>query len=564
VEEGYRYLISEAELAAFNPPLWETRYRQTGQGYWAIQRGSRNGEWGNRTGDPPNQSSNVCLPGTGVDCTVGTDDICNDDPGNGDIFVDCSGYISHHPIGTYGQPSPPAELLGMFYYLADVTDQDPPPPKLEYDFTPDWDGNTYIWLRAQGGGDRAYEPIYQDPFVHNKSSIHWAAFFPNTGSQTTPQTNTDALGNNRWRDNRADPGEWRWIQLNNTPISVTAGEPMILRLWAGSPGYDIDKIIVTNDPRYNSIANFGNGDYSPIDVLENYDNPASDIGPAATQGSATRAACDICNPIYGKELVTPEMCLGYSPVLTPTNNLANPLYGDLEPLRTSKEAVKRFIQRLEPEFDQAGFVPFTNEVDRYDQAQLACRKRDGKACFDPTVQNPPISYTNVLISVEEPTANFGTDIAQGMRNGLEVLGANVQNLSECGPGQNPYDNNCFDNTCSSDERTGCGRGGAATRVMVVLTDGSPNQNPGGCGNDPVYNFPLENDDDYDCVIYYAGKAVQNNVIVYTIGLGDGARAELLEMAAETARGKYYYAPTPDDLDNIFDEILQNIYVRLIR
>jgi len=158
--------------------------------------------------------------------------------------------------------------------------------------------------------------------------------------------------------------------------------------------------------------------------------------------------------------------------------------------------------------------------------------------------------------VEEPTASFDTDIAEGMRNGLEMLGVNLENLPECGPGQNPYDHNCFDNTCTSDERTSCGRGGAATRTMVVLSGGPPNTNPGGCGDDPVYNFPLENDDDYDCVIYYAGQAVQNNVIVHTIGLGDGARADLLEMAAEIARGRYFYAPTPDDLDDVFDEIIR--------
>ncbi|GAB4526517.1 MAG: hypothetical protein Kow0063_00850 [Anaerolineae bacterium] len=557
VESGYRYLIAEAELAAFNPPLWQTRYRQVGQGYWAIQRGSRNGDRNNRAGDVSQQSSNVCLPGTGVDCTLpGTSDhLCNNDPGN-DVRVDCSGYISHHPFATYGQGAPPAELLGMFYYLEDVIDQDPPPPRLEYDFTPDWTGSAYIWLRAQGGGDRAYEPIYQNPFILNKSTIHWAVFFPSTGVQTTPQSDTQAPGNNRWRDNRAEPGEWRWIRLNSSPISVVSGQTFILRLWAGSPGYDIDKIVVTSDPRSN---------WSNINVL-NYDTPAANIGRPATPGSATRAACDPCNPIYGLS-VTPDQCTGYSPVLTPTNNLANPLFGDLEPIRTSKEAVKRFIQRLDPEFDQAGFVPFTTDVDRYDQAQLACRKRNGQACFEAVAGVPgsPISYTAVLASVEEPLAWNSTDIAEGMRNGLEVLGVNVRNLPECTGNQNPYDNNCFDNSCDpEDERTSCGRGGAATRVMVVLTDGSPNTNPGGCGNDPVYYFPYENDDDYDCVIYYAGKALQNNVIVYTIGLGEGARGDLLGMAAETARGKYFYAPTPDDLDAIFDEILQNIYVRLIR
>ena len=548
VQDGYRYLITEAELAAFNPNLWETRYRQTGQGYWAIQRGSRNGDHGNRAGDPSQQSSNVCLAGTGVDCTAPgnpADDLCNDDPGGGDVFVDCSGYMSHHPYATYGQWAPPAELLGMFYYLEDVIDQDPPPPRLEYDFRPDWTGNAYIWLRAQGGGARAYEPIYQDPFVLNQDTIHWAVFFPDTGVQTTPASNTDALGNGRWRDNRADPGEWRWIRLNDTPISVAEGETMVLRLWAGSPGYDIDKIVVTNDAR---------SDWSNIPALT-YDDPAPNIGRPATQGSATRAACDPCNPIYGLS-VTPNQCTGYSPVLTPTNHLANPLFGELEPLRTSKEAVKRFVQRLEPEFDQAGFVPFTADVDRYDQGQLECIRRYGQACYNPVVQNPPISYTQILVSAEEPTALQATDIAEGMRNGLEVLGVNVRSLPECGTGQNPYDDNCFDNTCDpTDERTGCGRADAAGRMMIVLTDGPPNTNPGGCGDDPIYNFPPENDDDYDCVIYYAGRALQNNVVVHTIGLGNGARADLLEMAAETTGGQFYYTPTPDDLDQVFDEIL---------
>jgi len=157
-----------------------------------------------------------------------------------------------------------------------------------------------------------------------------------------------------------------------------------------------------------------------------------------------------------------------------------------------------------------------------------------------------------------------TSIAEGMRNGLEVLGVNVRSLPLCSGGQNPYDNSCFDNSCDeNDERTGCGRGGAAARVMVVLTDGSPNSNPGGgCASGP--QFPNENDDDYDCVLYYADKARQSNVTLYTIGLGDGARADLLEMAAETGNGRYFFALTPEELDNVFDEILSNIYVRLIR
>jgi hypothetical protein len=546
VDGTNRYMIAEAELASFNPPLWETRYRQAGQGYWAIQRGSRSGDFNNRAGDTSMQSANVCRPGTGVDCSVPgdpDDHLCDDDPG-ADVRVDCSGYVSHRPYVTYGQAAPPAEQIGMFYYLDDVLDNDPAPPRIEYYFTPDWSGTTYVWIRAQGGGSYAFEPVYQNPFTQNKSTVHWDVQSSTDGFN--PQSNAQAPGVNYWRDNRADPSLWRWIRLGSA--STTANETFKLTLWAGSPGYDIDKIVVTNDSRSSS---------SSIPALT-YDGGR---GRPATRGSATRAACDPCNPIYGLS-VTPDQCTGFSPVLTPTNNLANPLFGDQEPLRTSKEAVKRFMQRLEPQFDQAGFVPFTTNVTRADQGQLDCVQREGEPCYQ---GSSPISYTRVLASVEKPTAQHSTSIAEGMRNGLEVLGVNVRNLADCPANRDPYTNNCFDNTCDrADRHDSCGRGGAASRVMVVLTDGSPNENPGGCGNDPVYNFPYENDDDYDCVIYYAGKALQNNVVVYTIGLGQGARGDLLEMAADTARGRYYFAATPDELDGIFDEILSSIYVRLIR
>jgi uncharacterized repeat protein (TIGR01451 family) len=58
-----------------------------------------------------------------------------------------------------------------------------------------------------------------------------------------------------------------------------------------------------------------------------------------------------------------------------------------------------------------------------------------------------------------------------------------------------------------------------------------------------------------CVIYYAGKALENNVIIYTIGLGVGVRADLLQMTAETAHGQYFFAATPDHLDAVFESII---------
>jgi len=96
-----------------------------------------------------------------------------------------------------------------------------------------------------------------------------------------------------------------------------------------------------------------------------------------------------------------------------------------------------------------------------------------------------------------------------------------------------------------------------------LADGPPNNNPQSekgvnCSDHPVYNFPPVDDDDYDCVIYYAGQALASDVIVYTIGLGDDVPADLLQMAADTGRGRYFFAATPDDLDGVFGEILRTV------
>jgi Mg-chelatase subunit ChlD len=112
--------------------------------------------------------------------------------------------------------------------------------------------------------------------------------------------------------------------------------------------------------------------------------------------------------------------------------------------------------------------------------------------------------------------------------------------------------------------TACGRGGAAKRIMILLTDGSPNANPGGvCDDDPTL-WRYNNDPSYDCVVYYALKARTAGVTIYTIGLGNGVNPDLLERVAEETGGAYYFAPSPRDLDSIYQQILSNIYVRLIK
>jgi hypothetical protein len=379
-----------------------------------------------------------------------------------------------------------------------------------------------FWVNLVSGS------FYRDP-----SKIYWAvdsaAPAENSAATSCGATNYDYAGTSPCYS------QWSWFRIGS--LSVISGSLHTLKLWAGSPGYEIDKIIVTSDSRTN---------YTDIEPIT-YD---SGRGRPATKGSARAGACDKCNPIYGLSVGPSDCTSPYFLVTTQTNRLADDLFSDFEPIRTSQEAVKRFVKKLDPQFDQVGFVGFNQ--DPAPRAELACVRRNGSACYNPLVQNPPISYTAILQAIETQTADGNTDIADALRNGLEVLGANVDNRA----GRN--------NLCNGTAYSACGRGGSAKRVVILLTDGSPNDNPGGvCDDDPSL-WPYNNDPDFDCVMYYAKRARQVGAIVYTIGLGNGVIPELLQAVADETQGTYYFAPSPKDLDAIFDQILTNIYVRLIK
>lgn len=490
-----RYVIMEAELYSRNDSSYYRETRQTGAGYWALQRGT--------TGSA--RSSSV--------------------EGNR------SAHVAHHPYWTYGQSSPPAPLFGRFYTLQDA--QNGFAPRLDYDFTVRWSGQAFIWLRAQGGGSQSFwVNLVSGSYYRDASKIYWAV------GSTAPVENNAAGSCNTTYDYAGSStcqGSWNWIRIGS--FNVISGSLNTLKIWAGSPGYEIDKIIVTSDSRTDATQ------IEPITFDTNRGRPA-------TVGSARAGACDRCNPIFGLS-VTPGSCTTpYYLVTEPTNRLADDLFSDYEPLRTSQEAVKRFVMKLDPQFDQVGFVGFNATVTP--RSELACIRRNGAACYNRLVQNPPISYTNILQTIEAQVANGGTNIADGLRNGLEVLGANVDNRGD------------RNNLCDGTAYSACGRGGSAKRVVILMTDGSPNANPGGaCTSDPTL-WPYNNDPDFDCVMYYAKKARQVGALVYTIGLGNGVEPELLQAVADETQGTYYFAPSPQDLDTIFDQILSNIYVRLIK
>jgi hypothetical protein len=106
--------------------------------------------------------------------------------------------------------------------------------------------------------------------------------------------------------------------------------------------------------------------------------------------------------------------------------------------------------------------------------------------------------------------------------------------------------------------------------MILMTDGVPNANPGGAcpsgGSTPwTGDIPVETNSlqDHNCPMYFAEQARLNNIRLYVIGLGYGVNQDYLRQVAQTGGGQAYFSASGGDLDLIFAEILNNIYVRLV-
>ncbi len=614
---GNQYLSHEAELYSRNQGDWRLSRRTPGTAFWAIQRGSlninnplnpdENGySQGNQAGNVDRQSSNVCHPGTAsnsITCQIGGDDICEDSDGG--ISVDCSAYIKSHPFPTYSQfAGGDPQLQGGSFNLDCFTgsqcwettlpgsNEGRPVksniPYVEYDFYPQWAGTTQVWMRVLGGGALAdvwagltpdTNGAAQDPWA---DAIMWEAFkdLDPTGSSVEGiQLNTDAGSVSLSRDTRADGDDWRWIKLGEISTNSVGGL-YTLRLFQASSGYKIDKIVFTDATSDSDVRNF----------IES--STWDGKGPPATDGSATREACNFCNPAYGltvhqNQCGCPKNAVeavdytnNYSTGIsvrsesywagasgskctvvagaeaTPTNNLDNDLFSGLQPLRNTQEAFKAFAKQLDPTLDQVGLVAFTEIVKETTVSgklltvPLQCNQANPGDC---AADDP---FPLFMEAIERQWPQGPTNIGDGLRQGLKLLGIPGYGGDVCAP-NNP------DAACHRDD---------AQKIMIVLTDGSPNQNPGGaCDDANLWNGDIAaGDNDYDCAIYYAKEAADNEVVVFTIGIGDTVNPDFLtaiatgrdphstsgvgeEVLFEACNG-YYFATRLDELETVADTI----------
>ncbi|MEO8541671.1 MAG: VWA domain-containing protein [bacterium] len=121
---------------------------------------------------------------------------------------------------------------------------------------------------------------------------------------------------------------------------------------------------------------------------------------------------------------------------------------------------------------------------------------------------------------------------------------------------------------------GAGKRANAVRVMVVLTDGIPNQScssgytSSSCANvtsspDPS-SCPYSSNAAISAAISQAAVAKAGQVKVYTIGLGAGVLDCILTDIATAGGGIYYKAPTPAQLDDAFAAIAAQTHIALVK
>ena len=504
IQEGEIYIVIEAELysrlsvAYTRPttnPLRITRAITTPyKTYWVMQRNAYNEYY----------DTDVGAMGWDVD--------------TGATEWNGGAYLSHHPFADYRTTSG----LGVVCTWDDVSDgycrrdlpadaEGPfPAPRVDYDFTVPREDTYYIWVRGQGGSST------------DDRNIFWGRDGQLYGQE-------GGFPDGAYYDGaRGDAWEWRRLGRGERgnegdAVSFITGTHT-LNLWAGGPGFDVDRIIITTD---------SSSSLSP------------DVRGMPPHDGRTGLACDSCDPRFAGR-PGGYQGEGYYRPNCPVDQRYDAIYDDHQPIRGALEAAKYFVSRLDPRLDQVGYVPYSDQAEI--RNQLECVRHRGSPNLDSPSCNPSACspgaeppcdedcgcfagvFTNtVLYELDRTRTGNYTNIAHGMKQGIQTLGVEDDSPP-------PY-----------------GRPGSA-HVMVLLTDGVANRTPPGdsCGGAE------------ECVRYYAGVARNENIVIYTISLGRSSDRALMTEVANLTQGRSYYAPTTDRLNEIFDELYERIFLRLIR
>ena len=424
-------------------------------------------------------------------------------------------YLSHHPFANYmdtsglGVPCTWGDLTSGEYCRRDLPAGGPfPAPRADYDFYAPRDDQYYFHIRGQGGRFGRDRHVFW--------GVDGAVLGQEGGFPTGPYY--DGAVASRWDWHRLSKGEGG---NQGDAVWLAAGDHT-LHLWAGGSGFDVDRMIISTDGSLDSTER----NLSPNDGRTGWACEPCDPRFAGRPGGAL--VCDEDDP--PSCTYRPDCSVGGNP-----DQRMNAIYDDEQPIRNALEAAKHFVGRLNPRFDQVGYVQYS--TDAQIASELQCLRRLG--ADNCTAQ---VITDTVLYELDRTRAGGSTNIAKGIGLGINVLST-----------IDPH----------------YGRPGAA-HVMVVMTDGRANRYP----NYPNYHecwqedlWPdvgdWEEDRAADCVMYYAQKARDNAIVVYTISLGESADRELMTEVAELTGGFQRGADSREELDKIFNELYERIFLRLI-
>lgn len=326
----------------------------------------------------------------------------------------------------------------------------------------------------------------------DQRTIHWGLNGTYEGTSTNFQTGGIYEG--------ARYDDWRWRQVDE--FNLTAGVTHTLQIFAGGAGFRLDKIVLTNGP--NSEAD---------DILPNSGGLEGRKGPDATAGRSGYA-CWPCHPYYG--LPTSPECQAVWDANPMWQQAYDATFDDKQHIRALKEAAKDFIEQVDVAHHQVGLVSYSSRAST--DNELECLWR-GNTC---------VSLDMVADAIEELDPSDATNIGEALLFAINVL--------EWGPGH-------------------YGRPGV-NKVIILVTDGMPNDNTGvsGCG-DP-YPHDGGSGTAHDCAVHMAEVARDNGITIHTIGLGEGADEVLLEWIADLTGGTHFSAPSKEDMDGIMDQLTQ--------
>ncbi len=537
VYNGYEILVAEAEYFSYSTSYVEHDYHREyyvyPNTYWTMQRN----KWSQASGY---RAEGYC---DGSYHTYG----CRR-----------GAHLMHHPHG------------GLVNGHKTVTSKT---PRLDYDFDIPTAGRWYIWARTQCGQ-------YSGTSTRADGClVHWGVDKQVKGSGYSQS------GRGGY-DQGSYGYRWTWIRLGYADFDVGTHQ---VNIWGGGTGFRLDKIVITRNPEgpssYTDKAPsfIRNTTPSWTDVRsQNYQTYVLNGrygGPPDTHGR-TGFACHKCNPIYGLR-VNVGCTVGQAPDANCEDlngngridydeicdNTMDDLFDDIQPIRFAKEAAKNFARRMKARFDQLGYVTYSSSASI--TRELNCVKQRGyppdsygRGVWDPDTGpdnawiwcydhrtgtggytgNPDTSRTDgsIIYAIDQTSPGGSTNIADALQKGIDVL---------------------------STQSGHYGRPNAAS-VMVLMTDGQANTYPNNtCWQQDLFDPPSSADRwdrAKDCVIYYANRARDNNIVIYTIGLGAQADNALLQEVADRTGGVYYYAPKPEDLDAIFQAIADQIFLRLVQ